>query len=264
MCMCIVFLFKQSRTFVVVRVPVWAQLLPCCHRAFRNKALITVALSVCAANNQMRRRKNIAGKVTRWEQKQLQYVSLKFCHLDPELLFAFAIAQHIIATVRNNYDILYSFLLLPSFLKLCQHIDSFRGGWWPRQERGWGDEKKTVATLTARWGNQKTRGNQKYCTWQSKDSPLATASNQKHPSAIKEPFSAIAVHTHKERKVHLPCVLVEDQPTLHACYQTRAHCGRRKIIVEIHHPALMSSSAEGGEQPLTRVEYGREWNVVGD
>ena len=81
---------------------------------------------------------------------------------------------------------------------------------------------------------------------QSKALLGATAGNQKHPRPIKEPFSAIAVHTHKERKVHLPCVLVEDQPTLHACYQTRAHCGRRKIIVEIHHPALMSSSAEGG------------------
>ena len=37
-----------------------------------------------------------------------------------------------------------------------------------------------------------------------------------------------------------------------------AHCGR-KIIVEIHHPALMSSSAEGGG--ATRVEYGGQGRI---
>ena len=207
--MCIVFLFKQSRTFVVVRVPVWAQLPPCCHRAFRNKALIIVALSVCAANNQMCRRKNIAGKVTRWEQKQLQYVSLKFCHLEPELLFAFAIAQHIIATVgfpvRNNYDILYSSLSPPpcpfTFWN-CVNILTVPGVGDGQDKRGgWGDEKKTEATLTAGWGNQKIRGNQKYHTRQSKDSLRAT------PPAIKNirqqsrnPFpQLLCTHTKKGR-----------------------------------------------------------------
>ena len=261
-----VFLFKQSRTFVVVRVPVWAQLPPCCHRAFRNKALITVALSVCAANNQMCRRKNIAGKVTRWEQKQLQYVSLKFCHLEPELLFAFAIAQHIIATVgfpvRNNYDILYSSLSPPpcpfTFWN-CVNILTVPGVGDGQDKRGgWGDEKKTEATLTAGWGNQKTRCNQKYHTRQSKDSPRATASNQKHPLAIKEPFSAIAVHTHRCRRSEKNKSFSKNFPSVQVTPCVRApqleQCGRRKIIEEIHHqPALMCSSGWLGKGGAARI-----------
>ena len=167
----------------------------------------------------------------------------------------------------------------PLFFETVSTYWQFQGGWWARQERGgWGMKRKqSGATLTARWGNQKTRGNQKYYTWQSKDSPPATAGNQKHPWAIKEPFSAIALHTQTVRgkktkkdmlwrfishlKIPLPLVLVEDQPTLHPCYlvhQTRPHCGRL-VIEQIHHTALSSSSAEGGEKPLiTGVEYGKE------
>ena len=120
-------------------------------------------------------------------------------------MFAFAIKQHIIATVgfscEGQWWYFFSlFPLLPYFLKLCQHIDSFRVGDGQDKRGGWGMKRKqSGATLTARWGNQKTRGNQKYYTWQSKDSPPATAGNQKHPWAIKEPFSAIALHTQTVR-----------------------------------------------------------------
>ena len=209
-----VFLFKQRRTFVVVRVPVWAQLPPCCYRLCRNKALIIVVGRHKQLNT------FVKGKtlLLLLRTKAPAVCCPNFTHLPTQPVFVFA--KHNITHYRCVFLVwtMMMFRILPFLiLKLCQHIDSLRGRWWGRQERvGW-DEKKTLVDSS-------------WCAVEA-IKRLASGNLRQSKASVGNQgtlFRNCWTHTQTEGQgktrqhlvwVHPPCVLVPDQQqsTLHAC-----------------------------------------------